>query len=370
MSTQFKIVHSINDVDEKSWNHLVRGSSPFLETSFLKAFEINNDSSHLVPFYISWEKGIIYGHLIKIDGQKVGNYLNSKKYSLKKLFLNQINLQFFCFGNTHLSNVSSVSFKNNKLSEHDFNSLTNQLKKEFKINFFLFPDYFLNRLDFDKSSSNYMSSEFKIDPDMVLKLNSKWSLFDDYKNSVSSKYKKRISNVLNKSKDLVIRKIESEKIESFLPILQNLYDNVHGKSSFSGAPMNIGTFKDLLNQSAIEFSIFGYFLNSEIIAFSSEFFINKSLYSYFIGLNYQYNKNLSLYNRILYDSIERGIKKKAEKIIYGRTASEFKSTIGAIPLESKIAVHINNKLLRFLTYPIIKKISPKKWIQRNPFKTR
>ena len=35
--------------------------------------------------------------------------------------------------------------------------------------------------------------------------------------------------------------------------------------------------------------------------------------------------------------------KKSNKIIYGRTAAEFKSTIGAIPIKSKSAIYISNK---------------------------
>ena len=69
-------------------------------------------------------------------------------------------------------------------------------------------------------------------------------------------------------------------------------------------------------------------------------------------------------------SIKHGIDKKATKIIYGRTAAEFKSTIGALPVKSKSAIYISNKFLRLLLYSIVKNISPKSWRQRNPFKAK
>ena len=116
--------------------------------------------------------------------------------------------------------------------------------------------------------------------------------------------------------------------------------------------------------------MYGYYLNGGLIGFSSEFYFEKILYSYFIGLDYGYNIKYSLYNRILYDSISNGIEKKASKIVYGRTASEFKSTIGAVPIESKSAVFMDSKILRFIVYPIIKYLSPKKWKQRNPYKKK
>ena len=62
--------------------------------------------------------------------------------------------------------------------------------------------------------------------------------------------------------------------------------------------------------------------------------------------------------------------KKAIKIVYGRTAAEFKSTIGAVPVKSKSAIYISNKILRLLLYPIAKNLTPKSWIQRNPFKAK
>ena len=103
---------------------------------------------------------------------------------------------------------------------------------------------------------------------------------------------------------------------------------------------------------------------------TTQFCVEKTLYSYFIGLDYNYNRRYSLYNRILYDSISNAIEKKVSKIVYGRTAAEFKSTIGAIPLESKSVIYIDNKVLRFMLYAIIKYLSPKKWRQRNPFKNK
>jgi hypothetical protein len=120
----------------------------------------------------------------------------------------------------------------------------------------------------------------------------------------------------------------------------------------------------------MNFCVHGYYIKDNLIGFSSEFYFEKTLYSYFIGLDYSYNIKYSLYNRILYDSISNGIEKKASKIVYGRTASEFKSTIGAVPVKSKSAIYIDNKILRFMLYPIIKNLSPKKWRQRNPFKNK
>ena len=371
MKKKLEIVSSVNSLNEKKWDSRFENTSPFLHTNFLKIFEKNNSINSVIPVYITTKNGNVYGHIIKIDGSKIANYLtNNRRISFKKVLLKKIKFQFFCFGNTYLSNIPSCNFENEGVLEEELDTIFSTLKKEYKVKLFLLPDYFLKSFKFEKKSRIKLSTYFEIDPDMVLKLNKEWNSFEDYKEGVSSKYKKRIRRVYNKSKDVVVKKIEKKDLRSIVPELQTLYNNVHNKSSFSGPTLNIRCYEDLANYSIINFCVHGYYLKDDLIGFSSEFYFEKTLYSYFIGLDYNYNIKYSLYNRILYDSISNGIEKKASKIVYGRTASEFKSTIGAVPVESKSAVYIHSKVLRFMLYPIIKYLYPKKWMQRSPFKNK
>ena len=364
----FNIFHSVKDLDEKKWNLGLKKENVFLKSSFLEIFEKSYSSKDIIPFYISLENGIIYGHLIKIHGSKIANYLKVGRFNITKIFLRTINFQFFCFGNSHFSNISSTNFDKEKINKIDFKLLLKHIREVYKTNFFLLPDHFLTSLKDGKCER--MSSIFEIDPDMVLSLNPQWRSFQDYCDSIQSKYKKRVRKVLKDSSVLSMKKLNLSDIKKLMPNLQTLYNNVHQKSSFSGPQLNIKSYINFAQYSDIEFSIYGYFINEEIVAFSSEFYNEQNLYSYFIGLNYVKNKKYSLYNRILYDSIKHGIEKNATKIVYGRTAGEFKSTIGAVPVKSKSAIYISNKFMRLLLYPIAKNITPKSWIQRNPFKAK
>ena len=366
-----EIVSSVNSLNEEKWNLKFKNTSPYLKADFLKIFEKHHSVNSIIPVYITTKNGNVYGHLIKIDGSKISNYLtNNRRISFKKILLKKIKFQFFCFGNTYLSNIPSCDFENEGVSEGELDAIFSTLKEKYKVRFFLLPDYFLKYLRFKKRKNIKISPYFEIDPDMVLYLNKQWNSFEDYKEDVSSKYKKRIRRVYNKSKHVEVKKIEKKDIKSIVPELQTLYNNVHNKSSFSGPALNIRCYEDLANYSIINFCVYGYYLKGSLIGFSSEFYFEKTLYSYFIGLDYSHNIKYSLYNRILYDSISNGIEKKALKIVYGRTAAEFKSTIGAVPVESKSAVYIDSIFLRFILYPIIKNLSPKKWRQRNPFKNK
>ena len=116
--------------------------------------------------------------------------------------------------------------------------------------------------------------------------------------------------------------------------------------------------------------LFSRYLNhkNKLIAFSSYFIANQILYSYYVGLDYTENLKHNTYNRMLYDKLELGINNKVKKVIYGRTAPEFKSTIGAIPSNSKSAVYIANNFKNKLLGRYVTKLSLPKWTQRLPFK--
>jgi predicted N-acyltransferase len=365
---QINIHHSVAELDKLKWEHILKKNSNFLSLSFLKHFE-KLDKSELLPFYISTNDSIIYGHLITIKGKKAANYLQSKNgFSLKKSILKKIDFHFFCFGNTHFSNTSTFSNSKNELNEKVVLELISKIKKDFKVNFFLVPDHFHSKINPTKTQLSNKFNVLTIDPDMALKIDQKWLTLDDYSEAIQSKYKKRLRKVLKKSKELVVKEFQLSDLQDNLQNMKELYNNVYSKSAFSGPKFDLSIYLDFIKNENLKFYVFGFFHEKKLIGFSSDFLDNKNLQSYFIGLNYDFNKQFDLYNRILIHTIQQGIKLKVNQIKFGRTAAEFKSTIGAIPSESKSSVYIANNFLYFLFKPIIKKIKPKPWVQRRPFK--
>ena len=114
----------------------------------------------------------------------------------------------------------------------------------------------------------------------------------------------------------------------------------------------------------------GYFLNNTLVAFSSEIRDNKMLYSYYVGFDKKINKSFPIYGRILIDNIKNAIKLKKDKLILGRTANEYKSNFGAIPIRSFIFLKTNKVYLNKLFKIIFKRLKVKRWKQRSPFKQK
>lgn len=368
MIDKFQIHHSISGKTLEKWDKIVSNKNWYLKSKLLKLFEVFNPKL-LLPFYIIFNNNIIYGNLITIEGSKASNYFDhSNKFSLKRWFLQRLKIRIFCFGNTHLSNMPSHQFRDNIITETDLKELIVTIKIKYGINYFLIPDHLYSVI---KPENKRLSKQFNIitiDPDMSLKIPKNWNSIDDYIDSISSKYKKRLRGVYNKSQIIKSKKIQKDELSDLIEQMNILYRNVFQKSSFTGPPFDLNILKGFLTLDDLNHEITGYYLGNQLIAFASDFFNENNLYSYYIGLDYKVNQKYSVYNKILYDTIEKGIKQNAKKIIFGRTAAEFKSTIGATPSKSTSAIFISNSIINFLSKPILSRISPEKWIQRKPFK--
>ena len=90
--------------------------------------------------------------------------------------------------------------------------------------------------------------------------------------------------------------------------------------------------------------------------------------AHFVGINYELNKEHAIYQRMLYDYIEIGIEKKLNRINFGRTASEIKSSVGAVPQDLTMYIRhkksITNKILKLF----LQRIQPTPFQQKFPFK--
>jgi hypothetical protein len=112
----------------------------------------------------------------------------------------------------------------------------------------------------------------------------------------------------------------------------------------------------------------GYFLKGKLVGFQSGFEYNDSLDAHFVGIDYGINQEYSIYSRMLYDYVEEGIRRKVQRISFGRTAMEIKSTVGAFPVDLKCYIkhrsNTPNRLLKVLFHYV----KPSEYDQRIPYK--
>ena len=360
-------------LDKNRWESMCPEDS-FLSLPFKLAFEQNHKSNIKHLYYVADDKenkAIGYAQEFSIQGNRISDYQRKNKIrrTLFNLILKLLNLKVVALGNgllTNISNFSTVKLSNNI---DFFNSLLLLIQKNLSADKFIIPDHFFKELKVEKPNEVFPELiKVVVDQDMHLKISKDWNTFEDYTKALKKKYRSRLKSVMKKSEHIEIKVLTQTELVKHAEKMQKLFDNVHQKSAFGISAFNTSIYIDLIESDNPKCQVFAYFLADEMIAFSSELKDDNNLYSYFIGLDYRYNKSHRLYERILNESIKSAISNKKSNLILGRTAAEFKSNVGAQPIHSEIFVYLKSPILRRLLRPILENIQPDNWIQRNPFK--
>ena len=345
-----RVVTNIKNVKEE-WDKV--NLSDFLHSSFLEVFYINHpEIKHL--FVIDKEVRL-YAHIFKLNFNKTANYLNNKIFTS---FISFIKFDVLYLTNTFITNIPS--FKSEK--DFDLKRFLSLLEDNYSL--IIIPDLVFNNIIYEKNKF----FKVEVEEDMILKINEKWKNLDDYIFALRSKYKKKIKQAINSSSIIEIRPMSTNDLVTYSDNIQKLFCQVIDESRFSGPLFNTNSFLFLIKKDI--FKIYGYFINDNLVAFSSEFHQDKTLYSYYVGFDKLLNKNFNIYSRILIETINNAITFKMNKIVLGRTANEFKSNFGAEPIKSHIYIKMKNKYLGIIFGPIFRRLAIKKWILRNPFKKK
>lgn len=365
---------SSKNIDNNYWEELCSKKNVFMSLAFKEAFE-KHHQKNIQSLYYHFDdnnnKGVGYAQNFIIGGNKIHSYQRKNKISQSVLsaILRLLKLKVIALGNGLLTNISNLHIEKVSDKKLFIYSLLNNFQKKFQVKKFIFPDHFFTELGIDNPIDIIPELiKIEVDEDMRMNIPKKWNTFEDYTQALKKKYRSRLKRVLKKSDAIEIKHLKHEELQKHAERMQELFINVHQKSAFGIAPFNTEIFKDLITINNPQCIVFGYFLKNKMIAFSSELRAKTTLYSYFIGLDYEYNRSHRLYERILLENIKEAIINRKDELVFGRTAAEFKSNVGATPSQSHIYIYLKNPILRYVLKPILTQIKPKKWIQRKPFK--
>ncbi|HCR78073.1 MAG TPA: 8-amino-7-oxononanoate synthase, partial [Chryseobacterium sp.] len=196
-----------------------------------------------------------------------------------------------------------------------------------------------------------------------------WNNFDDYINDFSKKYRARAKTAKKKLEGIVKKELQLHMIRKYQFEMNVLYQNVAENAPFNTFFLRENHFESMKENLGGNFRLFGYFSNEKLIGFYTMILNNKDIDTYFLGYEKDCQKQKQIYLNMLLDMVEFGIHHRFERIIFGRTALEIKSTIGAEPIEIFGLIKHNNFMINPFLKTIFPSISPKtEWIQRKPFK--
>ena len=388
----FSLSNSVSGINSKDWEAVAGFGSPFLQLPYLSVVENQHPENmcfHYATIYQdSKPVAITYFQVVNFSSETFENYIGKennevscvitsylKKHLTDHLIRNvsKINMRLLICGNAFVSGEHGLACvpEINKTEVFDvladiIYEISETEKSRGKIAAILVKDFSTTAKDVADELKEFKYHDFLVEPNMIV--NVSWPTFEEYLNAMSKKYRNRAKSILKKGGELQRKHFSANDIKEHADQIQKLYDNVHMKATFRMASLTSDYFVEMKKVLKDHFNFIAYYHNETLVGFRTSFILNDSIEAHFIGLNYDINKDLELYQNILYDYIKETIERQLPKLTLGRTAAEIKSTVGAEAYQLICYIRHRNPLSNQLIKPFIDSIKTTEWIPRNPFK--
>lgn len=367
-----------NSLDKTIFWEQNLGESIFEKEPFLNANVIaNKDIKYVFTEIVKNDKLIakLLIQVIPFEGNELKNYLSEDVSCLVKAtietVLEKVSWKLAVIGNLFISGDNGQYWQTGMSESEKFEILkqvSRLLRKTKEIDSVL-----ISEVDYEESKCCKPLQDngfklFEIEPELFIDIPKHWKIFDDYLNDMKSKYRVRTKKVLKDSDLLEIKLLSAEEIQANHVQIQKLYKNVTNKIGFKLAEVSDNYFYNLKLILKDDFTFTAYYLKGKMIGFINTINSNDLLEVHLIGLDYDVNKSLSLYQRILYDCIKEAIDKNMNHINFGKTATTIKTTVGATPKRAFALLKHSNKVSNIGIKPFFKFLKPEPIESRNPFK--
>ncbi|MFT5861133.1 MAG: hypothetical protein ACI865_003253 [Flavobacteriaceae bacterium] len=372
----------IGKINKDDWNEVAADRNIYLSLDYLEALESAMKDSIDFFYVISYDENdqpvlVSAFQLVLFEDKrrKYSSHLGKLSCHLKNKILNPFTINVMVCGNVFSDGENGFLWKQITSTEaiNEVALIAEELKEDQRIkeksSITLFKEFWPSSLAHTDNLKEKSYRGFMIDVNMVLKIHESWKTMEDYLFSMKTKFRTRSKSVYRKSSEIVIRELSSDEIESHSDQINLLFGNVLEKSEFSFGRLTAEAFVNFKKNLGGRFCLKGFFLNDEMVGFSTSFTNNGVLEANYVGLDYQFNSDLSVYQRILYDYVEQSLKSKVGELHLGRTAEVVKSSIGAIPINMKLYARHRKSVPNLLLKPIIQSIAPSEFELRKPFKS-
>lgn len=376
MSYTFKIFNSTTELPI-NWNIVIGQQNIMLSEEYFRVLEESkpmNMKYCFVGFFS--DENLIGGALFQYL-----NFIEHKSFqkgevlcSMRNFLTRQLSKDVMILGNNMLTGQNGFYFDTLKIPTEKAILLLNKASQNVqailgKTSLMIYKDYqksFLKNFEEKKFKSFY---RFSVQPNMILNIKPEWNCFEDYSNDLSKKYRARLKSAKKKIDGIQKLELDIQSIKKHQNEMNILYQNVAENAPFNTFFLTKDHFESMKQNLKENFKVFGYFFNEKLIGFYTLILNNNDIDTYFLGYDKEIQKEKQIYLNMLFDMTEFGISNQFKRIVFGRTALEIKSTIGAEPVEIFGLIKHNNKAINPFMEKIFTSLNPKvEWIQRKPFK--
>lgn len=367
------------------WN-MRAGTNLFLQSSFLKALEETPPSGTSYRYgivrhgddvvgleYFQLKKINLYLSL-RLDAYRPSGLIDKVWHGIKSLLAKRLNSYVLVNGNMTLTGSNGFYFndkismaKSFELTESIAEELVCALKREkIKVRAILLKDYYSDNKP-QELKEGY--TEFQVQPNMILDIDSTWISFDDYLASMRSKYRVRVRRARKKADGLERRLLTLEEIHAYADDISRLYRNVADQAGFNLFILPKNYFYSLQKHLGDKMKLVAYFQNDRMVGYYTNILGNGELDAHFLGYDPACNSECQLYLNMLYDLVDDAITAKAHRLVLSRTAMEIKSSIGAEAHDMFLYLKSTNSILNKGVAKSLSYFKPDtSWVPRSPFK--
>ena len=378
----WRIFEQTSEVDAVAWSKMHPVAGAFLCLDYLSALENAHDEGleiRLAMFFKGAEP-------LGIAAFQIAHFATSED-AYSNVFLNCINAIARRVRGKHIHNIL-ISGNAFATGEHGFsfqseadnatiafclhNAMEAIAKQEQnkgrRICAMVTKDFYPETAGVADQMERYRFKKFQVDHNMVMPLLNEWNSFDDYLDSLNTKFRTKAKAALKRSANLRVVEANESDILQHSEAMQRLYENVYMKADFRLGKLQSKALAELRKRIPNQFFVYQYFLNDELIGFMTAMRCGNVMEAHVIGIDYDTNREHGVYQRILYDYVELAIRLRCARIVYGRTAEEIKSTVGAFPVDLTCSIKHRRIISNTLLSMIINYVKPSVYPQREPYK--
>ena len=364
-----KIYPSVTELPQ-NWDE-VASINHFLQTPYLKVLE-DSAPTNMECFYIGvFENEILIGASLAqyLDINKLesfGERDNCFKTSIRNFIFRNFASHTLFLGNNMITGQNGYAFSK-EISFEQISRIMMQCADEIiayfkkngiKMHIISFKDFYENCSSEFKKYHFSNLYEFNTQPNMIFQLHENWKTKDDYIASFTKKYRDQYKRAHKKFDGIAVKELSLDEVILKEDRIYELYHYVAKNAPFNTFFLAKNHFSTFKKQCGEKFRIYGYFLGDKLVGFHSVLQNGEVLETYFLGYDEDVQKENMLYLNMLYNMTEFGIENKFKKIIFGRTALEIKSSIGAEPIIMSGFIYHSNSLVNKFLPRVFKKLEP------------
>lgn len=186
------------------------------------------------------------------------------------------------------------------------------------------------------------------EPFMVLPIRPEWQSFEDYLGAMSTKYRTRAKKALKLAEGCEHVDLSHAPVHTWAPWASYvLKQTLRDKTVTLPASLEVllKVYKENLGEA---FRVFGYRKDGHWVGFITAIVDDEAVHAMHMGFEPSYAHQSQFYQRSMMDLVRLAIEERKPLLSMGRTATEMKSTMGAIPVENSFVFFSPRPVVRAL----------------------